>query len=232
VQRARLDRSSGLGGVSRDRHPQERAASVVVDVVADRHRRAGAMNPALSTGPARSDVELVRSLVGGDLRALGLLFDRFEPDVKRLIGRMDVPVADRDDLVQLVFLDAARSAANYDDRWPVRNWLFGVALMIVRRHRRSVVQIAARVGRWAREKDTMGPARPDDVAENRELAQIADRALNRLTQKKREVFVMVVLEGMSGEDVADALGIPVATVWTRLHHARRELRTILKEHVS
>jgi RNA polymerase sigma-70 factor (ECF subfamily) len=188
------------------------------------------MKPALAAGTARTDVELVRSLVGGDLRALGLLFDRFEPDVKRLIGRMNVPAADIDDLVQLTFLDAARSAANYDDRWPVRSWLFGIALMIVRRHRRSVAQIAARVGRWAREKDAMAPARPDDLAENRELALVADRALSRLTQKKREVFAMVVLEGMPGEDVAEALGIPVATVWTRLHHARRELRTILKEH--
>lgn len=183
-------------------------------------------------GTSHSDVELVHSLVGGDLRALGLLFDRFGPDVKRLIARMDVPPADRDDLVQLAFLDAARSAAKYDERWPVRSWLFGIALMIVRRHRRSVAQIAARVGRWTREKDTMPPARPDDVAEHRELAQVADRALAQLTQKKREVFVMVVLEGMPGEDVADALGVPVATVWTRLHHARRELRTILKEHMS
>jgi RNA polymerase sigma-70 factor (ECF subfamily) len=192
------------------------------------------VKPALvTTGTsAPTDVELVRSLVGGDLRALGLLFDRFEPDMKRLIGRMDVPTADRDDLVQLAFLDAARSAAKYDDRWPVRSWLFGITLMIVRRHRRSVAQIAARVGRWTREKDAMAPARPDDLAENRELAQIADRALAQLTQKKREVFVMVVLEGMPGEDVADALGVPVATVWTRLHHARRELRTILKEHES
>jgi RNA polymerase sigma-70 factor (ECF subfamily) len=190
------------------------------------------VKPAVAIPSTPADAELVRSLVGGDLRALGLLFDRFEPDVKRLIARMNVPAADVDDLVQLVFLDCARSAANYDDRWPVRSWLFGITLMIVRRHRRSVAQIAARVGRWTREKDAMAPARPDDLAENRELAQIADRALAQLTQKKREVFVMVVLEGMPGEDVADALGVPVATVWTRLHHARRELRTILKEHES
>jgi RNA polymerase sigma factor (sigma-70 family) len=188
------------------------------------------MKPAFATPSTPADADLVRSLVGGDLRALGLLFDRFEPDVKRLVGRMNVPAADVDDLVQLVFLDCARSAANYDDRWPVRSWLFGIALMVLRRHRRSVAQIAARVGRWARENDSIPPARPDDLAENRELAHVADRALSQLTQKKREVFAMVVLEGMAGEDVAKVLGIPVATVWTRLHHARRELRDALKEH--
>jgi RNA polymerase sigma factor (sigma-70 family) len=188
------------------------------------------VKPAVAIAGAPTDTELVRSLIGGDLRALGLLFDRFEADLKRLIGRMDIPAADVDDLVQLAFLDAARSAANYDERWPVRNWLFGIAIMIVRRHRRSVAQIAMRVGRWSRERDAASPARPDNLAENRELAKIADRALSRLSEKKREVFAMVVLEGMAGEDVARTLGIPVATVWTRLHHARRELREALKEH--
>jgi len=94
-----------------------------------------------------------------------------------------------------------------------------------------VAQVAARVTRWARERDQIAPARPDERAESVELAQLADRALCRLTHKKREVFVMVVLEGMSCDEVARSLGIPVATVWTRLHHARRELRDILKEHV-
>jgi RNA polymerase sigma-70 factor (ECF subfamily) len=55
----------------------------------------------------------------------------------------------------------------------------------------------------------------------------AQRALSRLSAKKREVFVLVALEGMSGAEVANALHIPVATVWTRLHHARLELRAAL-----
>ena len=46
------------------------------------------------------------------------------------------------------------------------------------------------------------------------------------------VFVMIVIEGAPGEEVAAALGLPLATVWTRLHHARRELREHLKESES
>jgi RNA polymerase sigma-70 factor (ECF subfamily) len=55
------------------------------------------------------------------------------------------------------------------------------------------------------------------------------RALFELSPKKREVFVLVALEGLSGEEVATTLGIPVNTVWTRLHHARSELRHALEE---
>jgi RNA polymerase sigma-70 factor (ECF subfamily) len=54
-----------------------------------------------------------------------------------------------------------------------------------------------------------------------------DAALAKLTEEKRLVFLMVEREGLSGEEVARALEIPVNTVWTRLHHARNELRRAL-----
>ena len=65
--------------------------------------------------------------------------------------------------------------------------------------------------------------------ELRERANAAANALAELSAKKREVFVMVALEGVPPEAAAEALGIPIRTVWTRLHHARRELRARLEE---
>ena len=58
---------------------------------------------------------------------------------------------------------------------------------------------------------------------------LAGEALASLSEKKREVVVLVTIEGMSGEEVAALLGIPVATVWTRLHHARREMSARMLE---
>ena len=46
--------------------------------------------------------------------------------------------------------------------------------------------------------------------------------LERMSPKKREVFALFELEGLSGEEIAARIGVPVNTVWTRLHHARRE----------
>lgn len=183
-----------------------------------RQRRAGA------------DPELLAEIAGGDLGGLGVLFDRYEADVKRFVGRLGVAEADVDDLVQLTFLDVARAAASFDGRGlSARSWLLGVAAMVVRRHRRSVARLAHHLIGWARE-----PAREvsPSIAERFELheaAARARRALELLSAKKREVFVLVVLENASGQEAARALGIPIATVWTRLHHARRQLRAYLAE---
>ncbi len=66
----------------------------------------------------------------------------------------------------------------------------------------------------------------------RQRAEKMSRALAALSPKKREVIVLVTIEGLSGEEVASLLAIPVATVWTRLHHARRELSLAVFEEES
>jgi RNA polymerase sigma-70 factor (ECF subfamily) len=69
---------------------------------------------------------------------------------------------------------------------------------------------------------------PEDEAVQADDAARVTRALSRLTAEKRLVVLMIEREGMTGEEVAGALGIPLGTVWTRLHHARAELRRSLK----
>lgn len=178
--------------------------------------------------PSADDATILRRMRDGDVSALGALFDRYDQDVRRLIARLGVVAGDVDDLVQLTFLEAMRSAERFDGRASARGWLSGIAVMMVRRNRRSVGRLFRRLAAWATE-----PAEVAESAEARmELAQSsarARRALDRLSEKKRQVFVLVALEGHSGEEVAAMLAIPVATVWTRLHHARKELRETLAE---
>ncbi len=57
---------------------------------------------------------------------------------------------------------------------------------------------------------------------------LLNAGLAKLSDEKRLVLLLIELEGLSGDDVARTLGIPVATVWTRLHYARAELREHLK----
>ncbi len=181
---------------------------------------------------AWTDAALMERLRDGDLGALGVLFDRYHADVRRIVSRLGVPAGDVDDLVQLAFLDAMRSAAAYDGRASAKPWLSGIAVMIVRRHRRSVGRLLRRLSAWALEPAPESPDSPERAAELSDEAARAQRALAGLSDKKRQVFVLVTLEGLSGEEVARALGIPVATVWTRLHHARRELRASLSQEES
>jgi RNA polymerase sigma-70 factor, ECF subfamily len=179
--------------------------------------------------PVASDAEILSRIEAGDLHALGILFDRHEVVVKRFIGRLGVAPAEVDDLVQLTFLDVPGAASRFDGRSSLRSWLFGLAAVVVRRHRRSMARIAAHLAAWASEPSSHVFLAPDEDLESREAAARAMRSLKKLSHRKREVFVMMVLENVSGEDAARALGIPVATVWTRMHHARRELRHLLRE---
>jgi RNA polymerase sigma factor (sigma-70 family) len=176
-----------------------------------------------------SDGELIAAIAASDLDALGQLFERHEPAIRRYIGRLGVSASDADDLVQATFLEITRAAARFDPRLAANGWLLGVTTMMIRRHRRSLVRSAARLVEWARIARHEPPETPAAIIEGDAAERRVARALERLAPKKREAFVLVTLEGMSGEAAAAVLGVPLNTLWTRLHHARRELRAALEE---
>lgn len=177
---------------------------------------------------APSDAEIFARIHQGDTGALGLLFDRYDRDVRRVIARLGVPPADVDDLVQATFLEVLSCAERYDGRDSGKPWLIGLAVMMVRRHRRSLARMATRLAHWASFPSARSET-PEESAQAIQATDRAQRALDRLSPKKREAFVLLALEGLSGEDAAKSVGVPLQTVWTRLHHARRELRAALEE---
>jgi RNA polymerase sigma-70 factor (ECF subfamily) len=182
-----------------------------------------AVLPARAMPAADSDV--LAKIASGDLSSLGVLFDRYAIDVRRFVARLGIDSADLDDLTQATFLTAMDVAGSFQSDGLARSWLFGIAANLVRRHRRSLARMAARLSAWTRERDAHeGSVPPDTLFEARDQLAMATRALACLSAKKREVFVMVVLEGIPAEDVGRMLHIPVNTVFTRLHHARREIR--------
>ena len=176
-----------------------------------------------------SDGELLAAIATGNLDALGRLFDRYAPELERYLSRIGVPPGDVEDLVQATFLEVVRAAERFDPHYSARGWLFGVAVLMVRRHRRSVARAFARIAAWSPIAREQSPPTPAELFEGDEATARLELALSRLSAKKREVFVLVTLEGLSGEEAASVLGIPVKTVWTRLHHARLELRVALSE---
>jgi RNA polymerase sigma factor (sigma-70 family) len=175
------------------------------------------------------DSALLARIGSGDLDALGTLFERYQHHVRRFLMRLGVSTADLDDLVQLSFLEVIVASRNFDGRCSARAWLLGVAATMVRRQRRSFARMTARLGAWSRARQEGHAETPSETFEGRETETRFWDALEHLSRKKREVFVLVTLEGASGEDAAVALGVPLNTVWTRLHHARDELRHRLRE---
>ncbi len=174
------------------------------------------------------DHELVAAIRSGNVSGLGILFDRYGADVRKLLLRLGVNARDVDDLTQDTFLDSIVAAAGFQRGGSVRSWLFGVAVIVMRRHRRSLARMFKRVERWAAQRIEPRVATPGDELEWSEAAARGQRALSLLSAKKRDAFVLVVIEELSGEDAAAARGVTVATVWTRVHYARRELMSHLE----
>jgi RNA polymerase sigma-70 factor (ECF subfamily) len=158
-------------------------------------------------------------LAGGDSGALGELYDRYQAPIRRFIARATSDAGDVDDLLHATFLAAAKIAARYDGRESCRPWLVGIAAQHLRRRHRAF-------GRFVAVLTSLATARASVVDPRSSLDARPDveRALRLLSEPKRVTFLMAELEGLSCPEIAKALDIPVGTVWTRLHAARRELR--------
>ena len=157
-----------------------------------------------------------------DVRALYLSSaDAIRTSLRRLTGEGP----HLDDLLQDVFLIALKSEARLLSASSPRAWLYGIATKVAANHRRR---------RWVR--DWLGLEKADPVEarlsplralEQRDSERLVATALRELSGKKREVFVLFELEGLSGAELAEALDVPVATVWTRLFHARKEFAAVV-----
>jgi len=169
-----------------------------------------------------SDAELMTRLAAGDIGALGSLYDRYHESIRRFVARSTGDAEDVDDLVHAAFLAAAGSAARYDGRAVCRAWLMGIAVRMVRRRRHALGRFLA-VLTSARALGTSSADPRPALAARTDL----ERALARLSEPKRIAIVLAEVEGLSCPEIAEALDVPVGTVWTRLHAARRELRRAL-----
>lgn len=151
-------------------------------------------------------------------------YDEHADFVWRSLHRLGVRSADLPDLVQEVFLVVHRRRAEHDGTRSVRGWLWGIAVGITQNYRR----------RAFRRLETSGDlsAHPSDAdleeaLDQRRQAARGERALAELDPEKRAVFVMFEVEGMSGREIAAMLDVPLGTVHSRLHGARRELAAAL-----
>lgn len=145
---------------------------------------------------------------------IAALFDEHCDFVCRVLRHHGVHDSALDDAVQDVFVTAYRRWSSFEGRSSARSWLYGIARRIAFRYRRSADSRARR--------ETTDAAPPDGVDEpfaRVQAAQSLATLLGRIDRDKRAVFVLIELEGMTAPEVADALGIPVGTTYSRLRAA-------------
>jgi RNA polymerase sigma-70 factor, ECF subfamily len=146
--------------------------------------------------------------------------------VYRWVARL-APQADSEDLSQEVFLVVHRRLPEFEGKARISTWLFQITYHVVGtylRRRRSEQRIKA-VSSLITAPDA-GEAAQAALEREEEVSAVRE-ALGTLDLKHRTVLVMYELEQWSGADIAEALAIPVETVYSRLHYARRKLASRL-----
>ncbi|MEV8637252.1 RNA polymerase sigma factor [Streptosporangium sp. NPDC051023] len=175
------------------------------------------------------DAELIRRSAD-DPGQFAALFDRYARQIHLYVARR-LGTQAADDIVAETFLAAFRRRNTYDHAFPLaRPWLYGIAGTLVARHKRQEERLLRALSRTG--VDPLPESMADTVV-RRVTAQGRERelagALAALSHGDREVLLLVAWEDLSYEEVARALGIPLGTVRSRLHRARKKARAVLEE---
>ncbi len=150
-------------------------------------------------------------------------YDRWFEHVSRLVSLLGGPDADREDILQEVFLVVRRRLPAFDGV-NASGWLYQITRRQVRdfRNRTWVKHIFTR--RREEEPDALAAdvAHPERALETRQKQRALHAILARMNPDRRATFVLFEIDGLSGEEIARIQGVPLNTVWTRLRTARKE----------
>lgn len=161
------------------------------------------------------------------------MFDAYAPDVFRFLARRCASRDQAEDLLSVVFLEAWRCRARaVAVDGTLRPWLFGIAANVLRNAARASRRHAAALARFhAAGLGDVVPDIADDAVrgadETRDRAALG-RALDRLPRRERVVADLCLVGELSADDASAVLGVPVATVRSRLARARKRLRADLR----
>ncbi len=152
------------------------------------------------------------------------LFRREAPFVARILARLGVPDSDLDDAVQEVFLTVHRRGGFVVDGASPRTWLAEIGVRVAANVRRTRRRRPTDVLDGLSDALTATGADPCESTLQRERLDRIAQALESLAVAHRVVFVLFEIEGEPCESIARGLGVPIGTVYSRLHLARRAFR--------
>jgi RNA polymerase sigma-70 factor (ECF subfamily) len=147
--------------------------------------------------------------------------------VWRTMRRLGVAEADLEDAVHEAFLVVHRRLPEFDGRAAITSWLYAVARGVASNRRRTALR------RERREAHADGPEHAVDPAEQlarARAAEVVERFLTGLSEEQRTVFELFEIEGLRGAEIAEAIGLNINTVFTRLRAARHRFAAFLAEH--
>ncbi len=174
-----------------------------------------------------SDEVLIGRIANGDRLAMQALFARHHVRVYRFVLPLVRNEATAEDLISDVFLDVWRQAGKFEGRSTVSTWMLSIArfktLSVLRRRNEEELDIET-AGAIEDDADD-----PEVALAKKDKGAVLRHCLTKLSAEHREIVDLVYYHEKSVEEVAAIVGIPEATVKTRMFYARKKLSELLKE---
>ena len=172
----------------------------------------------MSTEPATASADALDT---------GRIFKECAPYAWRVLRRLGVPEADIEDVCQEVFVVVHRKLPEFEQRSSVKTWVYGICVRTVSDYRKRMGRRREVVTDEPPEQvSTFDPQREYSV---RQARLQLDRVLDSLDEDKRSVFVLYEIEQLAMNEVAQAVGCPVQTAYSRLHAARALVTASVKQ---
>jgi len=189
--------------------------------------------PGRAEPPSGDERELIERCLAGDTSAFEPLVERYRQRVWRLAYQL---LRDREeawDCAQEAFVRAFHSLPSFRGHAAFYTWLFRITVNVATDRQRSRGAQARAFGaerlseeEWKRTMPDPG-ARPDQAATQSEQRERIRQALDALPPRARTIIMLSDVEGLSYREIADVLGCPIGTVMSRLHNARKRMKTLL-----
>lgn len=157
------------------------------------------------------------------------IYENWFEHILKWLYAFGVPSSDTEDLAQEIFLVVRRKLSRFDGT-NLAGWLYRITQLTVRDHRRRswFKNLVVRRREIDMSELSHGGESPERRYEQRENRRIFQELMDKMSEKRRTTFVLFEVEGYSGQEIAEMHDVPLGTVWTRLHHARKDFRRLVK----
>ena len=187
---------------------------------------------------ADSDAMLVERTVAGDQKAFELLVIKYQRRIQRLIGRMVRDVDLVEDIAQETFIRAYRALAQFRGEAQFYTWLYRIAVNTAKKASMDLKRnptVSENAYKSADDDETSpveneltSSETPDAVLASKEIAEIINAAMDALPEELRQAITLREIEGLSYEEISEAMNCPIGTVRSRIFRAREAISAKVK----
>ena len=195
-------------------------------------------SPQMPVSANDSDTMLVERTVAGDQKAFELLVIKYERRIQRLIGRMVRDVDLVEDIAQETFIRAYRALAQFRGEAQFYTWLYRIAVNTAKKALMDLKRnpTVSENSFKSDDDDETSPLEneltssetPETLLAGKEIAQMVNTAMEALPEELRQAITLREIEGLSYEEISEAMNCPIGTVRSRIFRAREAISARIK----